>query len=83
MLVDDRPGNLSGLLNFVAAQGASVIDVHHKRAMYRAPLGQVGIELLLEVRDEEHGQEVVSHIVKAGYQVSLSEKRYWDEGIEV
>lgn len=77
VLVDDRPGNLSGLLERVAELGASVIDVHHKRAMYLAPFGRVGIELLLEVRDDEHGQEVVKHIESNGYQIKKTEKRNW------
>ena len=77
VLVDDRPGNLSGLLNRVAEMGASVIDVHHKRAMYLAPFGRVGIELLLEIRDDEHGEEVVDHIRSNGYQIKKSEKRNW------
>ncbi len=67
--VPDRPGQLAPLLNHVAASGANVIEVFHRRAMWLAPLGRVGIEMLLEVRDEPHGREVVEHLKKVGYQV--------------
>ena len=52
LLVPDRPGILAKLLINVAESGANVIEVFHKRAMWLAPLGKVGIEMLLEVRDE-------------------------------
>ncbi len=63
LLVLDRPGALADLLNHVASTGANVIEVFHRRAMWLAPLGRVGIELLLEVRDETHGRDVL-HALK-------------------
>lgn len=69
LLVTDRPGMLARLLDNVAEAGANVIEVFHRRAMWLAPLGRVGIEMLLEVRDEPHGREVVAHLQNAGYQV--------------
>lgn len=69
LLVPDRPGNLAPLLNHVADTGANVVEIYHKRAMWLAPLGRVGIEMLLEVRDEQHGREVHRHLETVGYQV--------------
>lgn len=78
MSVIDRPGNLAKLINHVAAAGANVIDVYHRRAMWLAPLGRVGIELVLEVRDEAHGLEVVRVLSGAGYQAER-EGHIWPE----
>lgn len=69
LLVPDRPGTLAPLLNHVADSGANVIEVYHKRAMWLAPLGRVGIEMLLEVRDEQHAREVTQHLETVGYHV--------------
>lgn len=69
LLVVDRPGNLARLLERTAEVGANVIEVYHRRAMWLAPLGTVGIEMLLEVRDEPHGREVVNHLLEVGYHV--------------
>ncbi|MBK6721764.1 MAG: threonine ammonia-lyase [Acidobacteria bacterium] len=69
LLVLDRPGMLATLLNKVAETRANVIEVFHRRAMWLAPLGRVGIEMLLEVRDNEHAREVEKYLEKAGYQV--------------
>ncbi|MGI8542622.1 MAG: threonine ammonia-lyase [Aridibacter sp.] len=79
VLVQDRPGRLAALLNAVSAKGANVIEVFHRRAMYLAPLGQVGIEMLLEVRDGEHGNEIYNELQESGYQVAREEPGEWDE----
>ncbi len=77
VLVDDRPGRLSAVLDKVAEKGASVIEVFHRRAMYLAPLGSVGIELLLEVRDEKHGVEVLEFLKSLGYEVERKNSDEW------
>jgi threonine dehydratase len=76
---DDRPGNLAPLISRVAEAGANVVDVFHRRAAWLAPLDRVGIELVLEVRDEEHGQSVVSHLSECGYHVERIGQGLWPE----
>jgi len=78
LLVPDRPGTLAPLLNHVAESGANVIEVFHRRAMWLAPLGRVGIEMLLEVRDEKHGREVFNHLQNAGYHVEREGVGDWE-----
>ena len=79
LLVPDRPGILAKLLNNVAESGANVVEVFHKRAMWLAPLGKVGIEMLLEVRDEAHGRDVHRHLEEIGYHVEREGQGDWEE----
>jgi len=79
LLVLDRPGMLATLLATVAESGANVIEVFHRRAMWLAPLGRVGIEMLLEVRDNEHGRETQKHLESAGYHVEREGQGDWEE----
>jgi threonine dehydratase len=67
--VDDRPGNLAPLLNVLAGAGANVVDIFHRRAAWMGPVDRVGIELVLEVRDEEHALAVVAAAEASGYHV--------------
>ena len=76
---DDRPGNLAPLISRVADAGANVVDVFHRRAAWLAPLDRVGIELVLEVRDEEHGQMVIQHLAQCGYHVERIGQGLWPE----
>jgi threonine dehydratase len=79
LLVVDRPGTLAKLLDHVAESGGNVIEVFHRRAMWLAPLGKTGIEMLLEVRDNAHGREVVKHLTKSGYHVEREGVGDWEE----
>ena len=79
LLVLDRPGALAAMLNQVAASGANVVEVKHQRAIWLAPLGYTGIEMILEVRDERHGREVHKHLEDAGYHVEREGQGDWDE----
>jgi threonine dehydratase len=67
--IPDRPGNLSRLLDFVAGEGANVIEVNHRRAAWQVSVDRTGIEMILEVRDEQHGRSVVRALNNAGYPV--------------
>jgi threonine dehydratase len=77
--LSDRPGQLLGLVKCVAECGANIVDVYHRRAIWLAPLGKVGIELVLEVRDEAHGQTVIQKLNSAGYHVEREGRYEWPE----
>lgn len=77
VLVLDRPGSLAGVLDHVAETGANVIEVNHQRAIWLAPLGYTGIEMILEVRDAEHARDVHGHLEAAGYQVGREGPGDW------
>jgi threonine dehydratase len=79
LAVIDRPGALARVVDCLAEVGANIIDVFHRRAMWLAPLGKVGVELALEVRDEQHGLEVIKHLEKAGYHVEREGQGLWPE----
>lgn len=79
LLVLDRPGMLATLLDHVAETRANVIEVFHRRAMWLAPLGRVGIEMLLEVRDNDHARQVQTHLESAGYHVEREGQGDWEE----
>jgi threonine dehydratase, medium form len=78
-LIGDRPGNLAPLMNKVAETGANVIDIFHRRATWLVPIDRVGVEMVLEVRDEQHGLEVIAHLRAAGYPVEREGQGVWPE----
>lgn len=67
LTVADKPGQLASVINQVAACGANIIDVIHRRATWLAPLTRTGLELVLEVRDAAQGQAVMQRLEQAGY----------------
>ncbi len=79
LTVLDRPGQLAAIVNQVAACGANIIDVIHRRAVWLAPLTRTGLELVLEVRDEAHGQEVMQRLAAAGYHAERVRLGEWPD----
>jgi threonine dehydratase len=79
LLVLDRPGALAAMLASVAESGANVVEVNHQRAIWLAPLGYTGIEMILEVRDERHARDVHKHLEDAGYHVEREGQGDWEE----
>jgi threonine dehydratase len=77
LAVIDRPGTLASVIDLVAAAQANIIDIFHRRALWLAPLGKVGVELVLEVRDQAHGQQVVAALEQAGYPVEPEGREPW------
>jgi threonine dehydratase len=68
--VPDRPGNLAGMTEQIAAAGANVIDIMHRRAAWGVPLDRTGLEMILEVRDQAHGEAVIERLREHCYHVS-------------
>jgi len=69
--VDDRPGGLAGLLKGVAEARGNVIEVIHNRTSATVPIGQTGVEILIETRDAAHIDELTARLKAGGYPVQL------------
>lgn len=67
----DRPGNLQKFLGTIAGTQANVISVNQDRIRPNVPLAQAEVEVLLETKDEEHIQQLVSTLTFAGYPVKV------------
>lgn len=78
VLVLDRPGMLAAVLSNLAETGANVVEVYHQRAIWLAPLGRVGIEMILEVRDQQHAKDVQAHLEESGFHVEREGQGDWD-----
>ena len=73
VLLEDRPGQLSRLLNIVAGAQVNVLDIDHLRHGPAIPLGRVEVQLTLETRDSAHGGEVRERLRQAGYALGEEE----------
>ncbi len=67
--VRDRPGSLARLTDAVAALGANVLDIGHRRSYADISVGDVEIVMHLETRGREHVQEVIGALESRGHRV--------------
>jgi threonine dehydratase len=66
----DRPGHLAKLLGEVAALGANIVDVDHRRQDPRLRLGEVEISMSVETRGAAHADRLTGALREAGYTVT-------------
>ncbi len=68
-IIADRPGQLSRLLERVAQLKANVIRVNHERWDPSIAPQDVSVDLMLETRNQEHWNDIVSTLKADGYDV--------------
>lgn len=65
----DRPGGLAALLDTIAKAGGNVMEVTHNRISAEIPYGRTGVEMLIEVRGEDHIVRIEERLQAGGYPV--------------
>jgi threonine dehydratase len=65
----DRPGELAKLLDLLAGERVSVVEVEHQREAMGVPVGHTGVELTLLTRDPEHCEQLLEQMRGWGYPV--------------
>ena len=67
--LSDRPGSLGRLAMLLGEQEANILHLFHDRLARDLPLDSTRVEMILETRNQEHGEQVVQTLKGAGYQV--------------
>jgi threonine dehydratase len=65
----DKPGGLARLLDVVAQSGGSVMEVTHNRISPDIRYGYTGVEMLVEVRGNDHISQLEQSLTAHGYPV--------------
>lgn len=69
--VPDQPGNLCRLLETVAEKKANVVQVYHALSTACAINSYVEVDVILETRDKDHGEDIVKALMKDGFSVVI------------
>lgn len=69
VVISDGPGGLAALLQRIADDGASVLEVSHLRTTPSLGLQEVAVQVTLETRSEEHAHGLLEHLRGDGYRV--------------
>jgi threonine dehydratase len=71
--IPDRPGSLARLTTALAAGGANVIEVTHRRDVPTLELREARVELTIETRDRAHADHIVNDLLAEGFDVSVEQ----------
>jgi threonine dehydratase len=67
--LSDRPGSLGRLATLLGEQEANILHLFHDRLARDLALDSTRVEVILETRNQEHGDQVVRSLEEAGYRV--------------
>ncbi len=67
--ISDRPGGLAALLTTIAEAGGNVVHADHVREAVPLHVRETGVEIALETRGAQHGEDIVAALGDAGYKV--------------
>ena len=67
VVLDDRPGALSGLLHILTREKANILHVAHDRLSVDLPLDRTRVVLTAETRGFDHNRELTAAIRAGGY----------------
>lgn len=67
----DLPGSLAPVLSTVAAGGANVIEIDHRRLFDPISARATNVDVVIETRDRLHTATVLATLQQAGYQAEI------------
>lgn len=69
--IPDRPGQLSKVSSVIGEAGANIVEVYHQRVFTDVPAKGTELHLVVETRDRDHIDAVVTELRQAGYAVIM------------
>lgn len=63
----DKPGQLKGVADIIAAQGGNIISVHHERASEGSDINGCYLRIVLETKNYAHIEEIKQALTKEGF----------------
>ena len=67
----DLPGGLAKVTNIIANEGGNVMEVYHQRQFAPIPLKYTEINVVVETKDMDHRDKLVTALEKAGFDVEV------------
>ncbi len=69
MIIPDRPGVLGEITTVLGRMGGNVLEVEHHRTMLKVPAKGATLDVVFEVRDGAHAQEIIAALEALDYEV--------------
>ncbi len=67
--LQDTPGQLAIVSQFIAQQSANVLEVYHNRSFMNAAMGKTFLDITLETRGSEHVKQIMQFLENEGYAI--------------
>jgi len=68
LTIADRPGVLGPIASLFGELGANILEVDHRRLFLDVPAKGAKLDVTVEARDRHHANEIMSALMRCGYQ---------------
>jgi threonine dehydratase len=68
LTIPDRPGVLGQIATRLGQLGANILEVEHRRLFLDVPAKGAKLDVTVETRDAQHGEEIFQALEREGYQ---------------
>jgi threonine dehydratase len=68
LTIADRPGVLGPIASLLGELGANILEVDHRRLFLDVPAKGAKLDVTVEARDHDHANEIMSALMRCGYQ---------------
>jgi threonine dehydratase len=65
----DRPGELIRVCQLIAAERGNIVQIEHRREGFHLDVGDVGLDLTVVMRNEEHCRRLITALEENGFPV--------------
>jgi len=65
--ISDQPGVLGHLARLIGATGGNIIEIYHQRMFFDLPVKRADVDAVIETRNAEHVEEIVSALENGGF----------------
>lgn len=76
----DMPGLLAKVSGLIGGCGGNIVEVYHQRMFYDVPIKQADLDVVVETRDREHVNQILSSLESAGFPSRILGARSLDVG---
>ena len=71
VLIKDAPGVLAKVSEHIGQTGGNIVEVQHQRMFYNVPVKNAELDIMVETRDHDHVQTILTRLSAAGFKCKL------------
>lgn len=71
VLIKDAPGVLAQVTQHIGRTGGNIVEVQHQRMFFDVPVKNAELDIMVETRDSDHVQEILTRLNAAGFKTKL------------
>ena len=74
--ISDEPGMLAKIAHSISLNHGNIVEVYHQRLFYNVPAKLAKIDVVVETKDFEHSNEIISSLKNLGFEVQTLDEHF-------